>query len=96
MFKKICLVTLAAVILTSAAGCGTETENDSSPAQFSVTVSDQMNKYILQSPDINEDKWVQEINSGANAKVTFNFLDHQEIYRADFSLCMHLEIFPMW
>lgn len=77
MLKRICTTALAAVLALSAVGCGSGSGGNDGQTEISISVSDQMNKYILQSPDINEDKWVKELNEGANVKVTYNFLDHK-------------------
>lgn len=77
MFKKMFSMVLAAVMLAGIAGCSGQSDNDGEQVKFTVTLSDLMNKYILQSANINEDKWVQEINNGANVKITYNFLDHK-------------------
>lgn len=77
MLKRICAIGMAAALAVGIAGCGQSADSDNGQTEFSVTISNQMNQYILQSPDINDDKWVHEVNDGADVKVTYNFLDHK-------------------
>lgn len=47
------------------------------PLKFSMVMSDSMNKYALQSPDISNDKWILEINKRCNVEMNLKLLDHK-------------------
>jgi putative aldouronate transport system substrate-binding protein len=85
MLKKTMLLAVTACISASASGCGGAAPAvdrggaSAEPLRFSVAITDVMNKYIFQSPDINKDKWVLKLNEMANAEITFRYLDHKKL-----------------
>ncbi len=58
-------------------GAQERAEGGQEPLKYSFSMSSQLNEYILQSPDINSDKWVQDFNQRYNTDVTIRLLDHK-------------------
>ncbi len=47
------------------------------PLKFTMSISNGLNEYIAQSPDINQDKWVKVFNERYNLDLTLKLLDHK-------------------
>lgn len=61
---------------SSGALAGADTK-DAAPLTFTLSISNGLNEYIMQSPDINTDKWVKAFNERYNADITVKLLDHK-------------------
>ncbi len=46
------------------------------PVKFTMSVSNGLNEYVMKSPDINQDKWLKEINKRFNCEITLRLIDH--------------------
>lgn len=46
------------------------------PVKFTMSVSNGLNEYVMKSPDINEEKWLKEINKRFNCDITLRLIDH--------------------
>ena len=46
------------------------------PLKFTMSISNGLNEYIAQSPDINQDKWIKVFNERYNLDLTLKLLDH--------------------
>ena len=52
-------------------------EETKEPLKFTMSISNGLNEYIAQSPDINQDKWVKVFNERYNLDLTLKLLDHK-------------------
>lgn len=54
------------------------TQGTQAPLKFTMNRSSNNNQYATSSPDINNDKWVKEINKRANVEMTIKMMDHNK------------------
>lgn len=50
---------------------------DAAPLKFTISMSNGLNEYMVQSADINQDKWVKAFDERYHADVTIKLLDHK-------------------
>lgn len=56
---------------------GVDVAEEQEPLKFTMSISNGLNEYILQSPDINQDKWIGVFNERYNLDITLKLLDHK-------------------
>lgn len=78
------------MVLSMAAGCSSKSneagnptqatgtaKSDDKPLKFTLSMSNNLNEYVLKSSDINQDKWLQEMKKRYNVDITLKLLDHK-------------------
>lgn len=91
LLKLSSLLIAFSILSTAVAGCSSqkneggqksETTNTATPVaeekplKFTMSVSNGLNEYVMKSPDINKDKWLQEINKRFNCEITLKLIEH--------------------
>lgn len=79
MKKRIAGALAVITALSLMGGCAkketVKENNDSSKLEFSVSLPDNGNQYVIRSSNINEDEWVKKLNERFNANITFMYRD---------------------
>lgn len=77
--KSFILAIIASLALTGCSGGpANQTTETLGPVKFSISMSDALNKYMLNSPDINQSKWVKKLEELTNTDMDIKIVSHQE------------------
>ncbi|WP_157668652.1 extracellular solute-binding protein [Lachnoclostridium phytofermentans] len=62
---------------TETNGTQTNGKGEEAPLKYTLSMSNGLNEYIMQSTDINQDKWLKDFDARYNVDVDINLLDHK-------------------